>query len=77
MPKKVHPEFYAVGQILKAARLRAGYSFRKAAKASNMSFTFINEVEKGQTDISFTRILRLCKVYRISVAYIELKLSMS
>lgn len=77
MSKKVNPEFLKVGQILRAARIRAGYSYRRAAKASDMSFPFIHEVEKGLSDISFTRVLRLCKIYKISVAYIELKLSMS
>lgn len=53
----------AVGETLRAWRTEAGLSIREVADRSGISLSFISLVERGQTEIAVTRLIRLTDVF--------------
>ena len=52
-----------VGEKLRAWRQQAGLSIREVAERSGLSVSFISLVERGQTEIAVTRLIRLTDVF--------------
>jgi transcriptional regulator with XRE-family HTH domain len=57
----------ALGARLRAARRARGLSLSEAARRTGISSSFLSLVERGQSDITFGRLLRLTEVYGVSV----------
>jgi transcriptional regulator with XRE-family HTH domain len=53
----------AVGEKLRTWRHEAGMSIREVAERSGVSLSFISLVERGQTEIAVTRLIRLTDVF--------------
>jgi quercetin dioxygenase-like cupin family protein len=53
----------AVGVSLRAWRREAGLSIREVAKLSGLSASFISLVERGESEIAWTRLVRLTDVF--------------
>lgn len=53
----------AVGETLRTWRTEAGLSIREVADRSGISLSFISLVERGQTEIAVTRLIRLTDVF--------------
>ena len=53
----------AVGETLRTWRNEAGLSIREVADRSGISLSFISLVERGQTEIAVTRLIRLTDVF--------------
>jgi transcriptional regulator with XRE-family HTH domain len=51
------------GETLRAWRQEAGLSIREVAERSGLSVSFISLVERGKTEIAFTRLIRLADVF--------------
>jgi quercetin dioxygenase-like cupin family protein len=58
----------ALGGHLRTLRRRSGKSLREAAARAGMSPTFVSLVERGQTEIALSRLVRLADVYDANVA---------
>lgn len=52
-----------VGEKLRAWRQQEGLSIREVAERSGLSVSFISLVERGQTEIAVTRLIRLTDVF--------------
>jgi transcriptional regulator with XRE-family HTH domain len=52
-----------VGETLRTWRHEAGLSIREVAERSGLSVSFISLVERGQTEIAVTRLIRLTDVF--------------
>jgi transcriptional regulator with XRE-family HTH domain len=52
-----------VGEKLRTWRQQAGMSIREVAERSGLSVSFISLVERGQTEIAVTRLIRLTDVF--------------
>jgi transcriptional regulator with XRE-family HTH domain len=52
-----------VGERLRAWRREARLSIREVSKLSGLSMSFISLVERGETEIAFTRLVRLTDVF--------------
>ena len=53
----------AVGASLRAWRHESGLSIREVAKLSGLSMSFVSLVERGETEIALTRLIRLTDVF--------------
>lgn len=63
-PRRKKPSNPAViGARLRAWRQEAGLSMREVAALSGLSTSFISLVERGETEIAFTRLVTLTDVY--------------
>jgi XRE family transcriptional regulator, regulator of sulfur utilization len=51
------------GETLRTWRQEAGLSIREVAERSGLSVSFISLVERGKTEIAFTRLIRLADVF--------------
>jgi transcriptional regulator with XRE-family HTH domain len=51
-----------IGQVLRAARERAGLTQQQLALKARMDRAYVNEVENGKRSLSVDRFLRLCDV---------------
>jgi quercetin dioxygenase-like cupin family protein len=58
----------ALGAHLKELRRHSGRSLRKAATLSGLSPQFISLVERGQTEIGLSRLIRLADAYDSNIA---------
>jgi quercetin dioxygenase-like cupin family protein len=63
--RNVDPGAALLGPRLKAARRQAGKSLAEVAAATAISKSFLALVESGQSDIVFSRLLRLVEFYGI------------
>lgn len=52
-----------IGKILKRMRTQRGLTIREVAEASNLSPSFLSDVERGDSDISLGRLARIAKVF--------------
>jgi quercetin dioxygenase-like cupin family protein len=58
----------ALGAHLHALRLQSGKSLREAARLASLSPQFISLVERGQTEIGLSRLIRLADAYDSNIA---------
>jgi proline racemase len=58
----------ALGARLREARQRLGYSLADVAGTTGLSVSWLSRVERGQIDVSFTRLMALVGCYDVSVA---------
>lgn len=58
----------ALGVHLHDLRVRSGKSLREAASLAGLSPTFVSLVERGQTEIALSRLIRLADVYEANLA---------
>jgi quercetin dioxygenase-like cupin family protein len=58
----------ALGQRLLELRRRSGKSLREAAKLAGLSPAFVSLVERGQTEIGLSRLIRLADAYDANIA---------
>ena len=56
-----------IGSRLRELRLARGLSLREAGRRSDLSHSFINIVEEGTSNISFTRLVRLANTYGVLI----------
>ena len=56
-----------IGSRLRELRLTRGLSLREAGRRSGLSHSFINIVEGGTSNISFTRLIRLANTYGVLI----------
>lgn len=56
-----------IGQTLLKLREEAGVSGNKIAKAANISVTTYYKIERGNRDVSFIVLFRICRFYEISL----------
>jgi transcriptional regulator with XRE-family HTH domain len=56
-----------IGRRLRLLRESHGMTLREAARRSKLSHTFINMVESGNSEISFTRLIRLANAYGVLI----------
>ena len=59
---------HVVGARLRAWRGEAGLSIREVSELSGLSVSFISLVERGETEIAFTRLIRLADVFGRTVS---------
>jgi len=59
---------HALGSHLKALRRHSGKSLRDAARLAGISAQFISLVERGQTEIGLSRLIRLADAYDANIA---------
>lgn len=59
-----------VGQRIRTARLQANISQESLGKAMGLTFQQIQKYEKGVNALSPTRLVALCKVLDVSLAYL-------
>ena len=57
-----------MGRRLGELRVARRMTLRQAARASGLSPSFISMVERGETEIAISRLIRLCDAYRVVVA---------
>lgn len=60
----------AVGQKLKAARINAGYTQEQVAEKMSMSQQSYSRYERGIVELSYDKLVYLCKLFRISSDYL-------
>jgi len=58
----------ALGARLRDLRRQSGKSLREAAAHAGLSATFVSLVERGQTEIALSRLIRLADAYDANVA---------
>jgi quercetin dioxygenase-like cupin family protein len=58
----------ALGQRLLELRRRSGKTLREAAKLAGLSPAFVSLVERGQTEIGLSRLIRLADAYDANIA---------
>jgi quercetin dioxygenase-like cupin family protein len=58
----------ALGAHLRALRMESGKSLRDAASLASLSPQFISLVERGQTEIGLSRLIRLADAYDANIA---------
>src|SRR3712207_4513535 len=58
----------AIGARLRSLRIERGYSMRDVATRADLSASFIGLVERGESEIAITRLMRLVDVYGVTVA---------
>jgi quercetin dioxygenase-like cupin family protein len=58
----------ALGQRLLGLRRRSGKTLREAAKLADLSPAFVSLVERGQTEIGLSRLIRLADAYDANIA---------
>ena len=56
-----------IGENIKQTRLALGLSQAEAAKMLNISTPAFCKIETGQTDLNVSRLLQICKTFRVSV----------
>nr|WP_055501871.1 XRE family transcriptional regulator [Nonomuraea pusilla] len=56
-----------IGDRLRRLREQRGWSVRDAARRSRLSASFIGLVERGESEIAVTRLMRLADVYAVTV----------
>jgi len=61
------PDDPAIGLQVREFRLLRGYSVRKLAAATQLSPSFISQVENGQTNPSVRSLLRICSVLNVNL----------
>ncbi len=59
---------HTIGERLRQLRIAKGMSLRDAATAAGLSASFISLVERGETEIAISRLIRLADTYGIVVA---------
>lgn len=57
-----------LGQQLREIRTRLGYGIAEAATETGISASFLSLVEKGRSDISIGRLMRLTRFYGVGLA---------
>ena len=61
-----------LGKTLKEIRLAKGYTLREVANKCDVSNPYLSQVENGKVkDISFKKLIVLCKFYQIDIKYFE------
>jgi quercetin dioxygenase-like cupin family protein len=63
-----NPTISAIGRKLHELRRERGMSLREAAQRSGLSASFISLVERGETEIAISRLVRLTDAYGTLVA---------
>lgn len=58
----------AIGRRLRALREKAGWSLREAGERSGLSHSFIRMVERGESEIAVSRLLKLAEAYGVFAA---------
>jgi quercetin dioxygenase-like cupin family protein len=58
----------ALGAHLRVLRVQSGKSLREAARLASLSPQFISLVERGQTEIGLSRLIRLADAYDSNIA---------
>jgi len=56
-----------IGSLLRAARVNAGLTQKDAAKKAKLSAPSLCNIEQAD-DVYWSTVVKLCKVYRITVA---------
>jgi len=56
-----------LGKILKGRRIRKGFSQRGFAKHAGLDRSYYAKIEKGEADISFSTLRRICKGLRMKI----------
>lgn len=63
-------EFYSIGQQIKAARKAMGYTQKELSQKTGYTESGISRIEKGEIDLSVSKIKLFSKVLRVPVDYI-------
>lgn len=66
--ERLDPGVSDLGVRLKRARTQAGLSLAQVGSLTAISASFLSTVEKGKSDISIGRLMRLVHCYRISIS---------
>lgn len=53
------PELVALGERVRALRLKAGLTQEAVADAADLHWTFVGQVERGERNLSYKNILKL------------------
>jgi transcriptional regulator with XRE-family HTH domain len=67
-PQTVDWSPYKVGQALRAIRITRGLSINELARESDLSASFLSQVETGQSDLSVGRLVRVAQALGVSPA---------
>ena len=67
-PQAVDWSPYKVGQALRAIRISRGLSINELARESDLSSSFLSQVETGQSDLSVGRLVRVSQALGVSPA---------
>jgi transcriptional regulator with XRE-family HTH domain len=67
-PQSVDWSPYQVGQALRALRLTRGMSINDLARQSDLSASFLSQVENGQSDLSVGRLMRVSQALGVTPA---------
>ena len=55
---------------IREARTRAGYTRERFAEATEVSTSYMSEVERGRTGISIKMLTKICKLLGLSADYV-------
>lgn len=59
-------DYKVVGERLKSARVKKGYTQEVLAELVNLSVTFISRIERGSSHINLTRLNQFCELLNIT-----------
>lgn len=63
-------DYKLMGERLKKARIKKGYTQEKLAEILNVSIAYISRIENGKTQINLKRLNEICTLLDSSEAYI-------
>ncbi len=63
-------DYKLMGERLKKARIKKGYTQEKLAEIMDISVAYISRVENGKAHINLKRLNELCSILRTSESYI-------
>ena len=63
-------DYKLMGERLKKARLKRGYTQEKLSEIMNVSIAYLSRIETGATHINLKRLNELCGLLNVSEAYI-------
>ena len=64
MPKEGKTELRALGDAIRARRTDLNLSQEDFAELCDLHRTYIGQVERGEKNVSFVNVLRICRAFR-------------
>ena len=63
-------DYALMGERLRKARIRKGYTQEKLAELLKVSITYVSRIETGKTRLNLKRLNQICKVLDTTESYI-------
>ena len=64
------PDYTLIGERLKKARLKKGYTQEKLAELLNVSIAYLSRIETGKAQINLKRLSEVCGLLEVTEGYI-------